>query len=337
MANSNNKKLPKNNIYLFDYDINSLEERNVANINECIPYKDTKTVTWINIDQVPPISFLNDIQLGFNLHPVVVEDILNLNQRPKVEELLDYTFLALKMFTFNKKTNEIVSEQISIILANNFLITFQQGIKGDDFESIRKSLRQDKSRIRSLGTDYLCYELVGSIVSNYFNVLEEFSSYIERLEKEMIQRPTPNTLNRIYHLKRQILEFRKSIWPLREVIHILERGQSSLIQDSTKIYLRDIYESLIQIVDVIETYRDILSGMLDVYLSSISNKTNSTMKVLTIITTIFMPISFLAGFFGMNFRYLPGLDSHWAPLFITLGMAMIFTTMLIFFKTKKWV
>lgn len=331
------KKSLANNVYLFDYDAKNIEERAVSNINECIPYKKTKTVTWINIDQVPPISFLNDLQLGFDLHPVVVEDILNVNQRPKVEELKDYTFVALKMFNFDRKNNKIISEQTSIILANNFLVTFQQGVKGDNFEGIRNLIRQDNSRIRSLGTDYLCYELINSIVSNYFNVLDEFSLYIERLEKEMIERPTPSTLNKIYHFKRQILELRKSVWPLREIIHILERSESKLIKDATKIYLRDIYESLIQVVDVIETYRDILSGMLDVYLSSISNKTNSVMKVLTIITTIFMPISFLAGFFGMNFQHLPGLNSPSGPIYLSIIMLVIFVSMIVFLKVKKWI
>ncbi len=337
MANSENKNLLKNNVYLFDYDSEKLEEKGVLDINECIPYKETKTVTWINIDRVPPISFLNELQLGFDLHPVVVEDILNTNQRPKVEELEDYIFLALKMFSFDKKTNKIVPEQVSIILAANFLLTFQQGLKGDNFESIRNLLRQNKSRIRSSDTDYLCYELVNSIVLNYFNMLEEFSGYIEKLEKEMIQKPAPEMLNKIYHFKRQVLELRKFVWPLRETIHMLERSESKLIKASTKIYLRDVYESLIQIVDVIETYRDILSGMLDVYLSIINSKTNSVMKVLTIITTIFMPISFLAGFFGMNFKYLPGLESPLAPVFIFLLMAAVLVVMLIFFKTKKWI
>lgn len=337
MANNSGKKSLKNNVHLFDYDSKKIEERTVSDINECIPYKKTETVTWINIDQVPPISFLNDLQLGFDLHPVVVEDILNVNQRPKVEELQDYIFLALKMFTFDKKSNKVIPEQVSIILANNFVVTFQQGVKGDNFESIRKLLRQGNSRIRSLGTDYLCYELVNSIVSNYFNILEDFSVYLEKLEKEMINKPTPATLNKIYHFKRRILEIRKSIWPLRETIHILERNESKLIKDATRIYLRDIYESIIQIVDIIETYRDVLSGMLDVYLSSVSNKTNSVMKVLTIITTIFMPISFLAGFFGMNFQYLPGLSSLYAPWIIVLFMAIIFVSMLVFFKIKKWI
>jgi magnesium transporter len=176
-----------------------------------------------------------------------------------------------------------------------------------------------------------------SIIFNYFNILEELSGYIEKLEKEMVEKPTTSTLNKIYHLKRQILELRKSVWPLREAIHILERSESELIKESTKIYLRDVYESLIQIVDIIETYRDLLSGMLDVYLSSISNKTNSVMKVLAIITTIFMPISFLAGFFGMNFKYLPGLESPLAPFYVSLLMVTIFLAMFLFLKIKKWI
>lgn len=337
MAKTEEKKSRRNNVYLFDYDSKGIEEKPVSNINECIPYKETKTVTWINVDQVPPISFLNELQLGFDLHPVVVDDILNINQRPKIEELKDYTFLALKMFSFDKKANKIIPEQVSIVLANNFVITFQQGLKGDNFENVRKSIRQDNSRLRQLGTDFLCYELVNSIVLNYFNILDDFSNYLEKLEKETIQKPARDTLNKIYNFKRQILELRKSTWPLREIIHTLERSQSELIKDSTKIYLRDTYESLVQINDVAETYREILSGMLDVYLSSISNKTNSVMKVLTIITTIFMPISFLAGFFGMNFKYLPWLDSLYAPLYVFLFMGGVFIVMLAFFKIKKWI
>ena len=337
MLKSENKNSARNNIHLFDYNYKGLEERYVKNIDECVPYKKTKTVTWINIDQVPPVSFLDELQLGFNLHPIVVEDILNINQRPKVEELSDYIFLAIKMFSFDKKTNKIFSEQVSIILASNFLITFQQGIKGDNFDSIRKLLRQGGSRIRSLGTDYLCYEIIDSIVSNYFTVLDDFSDNIERLEQEMIQKPLPVTLNKIYNLKRQVLELRKSIWPLRETIRTLESGESGLINDSTKIYLRDTYESIVQIVDVIEIYRDILSGMLEVYLSSISNRTNSVMKVLTIITTIFMPISFMAGFFGMNFKYLPGIGSPIMLIAVSFLMGAVVIMMLSFFKVKKWI
>jgi magnesium transporter len=332
----NNKNSALNNVYLFDYDEKNIEEKPVFNINECIPYKDTNTVTWINIDRVPPVSFLEDLRLGFDLHPVVEEDILNTNQRPKVEELENYIFLVLKMFNFDKKTSKIYPEQISIVLANNFILTFQQGVKGDNFEPVRKMIRNEKSRIRSQGTDYLCYELINCIVSNYFNILEEFSSHIDELEREMMQRPAPETLNKIYNFKRQILDLRKSAWPLREAIHAVERSESKLVKDSTRIYFRDVYENLIQIVDIIETYRDILSGMLDVYLSSIGNKTNSVMKVLTIITTVFMPISFLAGFFGMNFKYLPWIENTSGPIFISLFMAFIFIGMLVFVKKKKW-
>jgi magnesium transporter len=335
MANKKNSR-QDNQVYLFDYDEKKLEEKPITDINHCIPYKETPTVTWINVDSVPPISFIHELRLGFDLHPVVEEDILNINQRPKIETLENYIFLALKMFNFDKDKSKVVSEQVSIILAKNFLLTFQQGIKGDNFESVRKMLRDNNQRLRSSGTDFLCYELIASIVFNYFNVLDDFSNYIEILEKEMIEKPGPETLNKIYHLKRQILELKKSVWPLREVIHILERSESEFISKESRIYLRDIYENLIQVVDVIETYRDIMSGMLDVYLSSISNRTNSVMKILAVITTIFMPISFFAGFYGMNFKYLPGLESPAAPFFITIAMALSLAVMLLIFKLKKW-
>jgi len=337
MKNSKKNKVSKNQVYLFDYDNKHLEEREITDISHCIPYKETPTVTWINVDSVPPITFLHELRLGFNLHPVVEEDILNINQRPKIETLDNYIFLALKMFNFDKKSCKVVSEQVSIILAKNFLITFQQGIRGDSFDSVRKMLRDNNTAIRSGKTDFLCYELIASTVLNYFNVLDDFSNYIEDLEKEMIENPGTETLNKIYHLKRQILELKKSVWPLREVINILERDSSKFIYPESKIYLRDIYENLIQVVDITETYRDILSGMLDVYLSSVSNRTNSVMKVLAIITTIFMPLSFLTGFFGMNFQYLPGTSSPWGWIIMAFIMICLFIAMILVFKNRKWI
>lgn len=337
MANKTNNLLERNNVYLFDYDSQKLEEKFVESINECVPYKNTKTTTWINIDRVPPISFLNELQLGFDLHPVVVEDILNINQRPKIEDLGNYIFLALKMFSFDKKTNKVIPEQVSIVLADNFIMTFQQGIKGDSFQSVREALRKDKSLIRSLGTDYLCYKLIEAVSLSYFDVLEGTGDYIEKLEKEMLRDPDFHILDKIYHIKRQMLELRKSIWPLREAVRSLGEDDSKLIKNSTKIYLRDVYENIVQTIEMIEIHRDILSGMLDVYLSSINNKTNSIIKVLTIITTIFMPISFIAGFYGMNLRYLPGLEYPFAPFVVVSSMIVIFLGMIIFLKIKKWI
>lgn len=326
----------KNSIDLFDYDEKEVVEKRMKNIDDCVPYKNTPSITWINIDRVPPLSFLEQLQLGFDLHPVIIEDIVGPDQRPKAEILDNYIYAVFRMLTINEESKKIVKEQVSLVLSDKFLMTFQQNIVGDTFEPVRNLIRKPGTRIRKLGTDYLAYELINSVVENYFKILEYFSDKIEKLEKDIITNPTNRNLNSIHSLKRQLISFRKSVWPLREVIGILERGESVLIKKSTRIYFRDSSERLIQIIDSVESYRDILSGLLDVYLSGISNRTNSVVKVLTIITTIFMPLSFLAGFYGMNFEFLPGLHSHYGPLVISGTMITVMMIMLAYFKQKEW-
>ncbi|MFA6427509.1 MAG: magnesium/cobalt transporter CorA [Candidatus Magasanikbacteria bacterium] len=326
-----------NQISVFDYDVQNFEEKESATLSECVHYKHTPSVTWINIDRVPPADFLERLGLGFDLHPVILEDIENINQRPKVEIMDDYVYVSVKMLTPDEKTKKINTEQVSIIAATKFVITFQQGLKGDTFEPVRALIRKGHTRIRSLGTDYLLYELVDSVVNKYFNVLETFGERIEALEQEVVRSPSNKTLRTIHTLKRDILQVRKSVWPLREVVSILERGETTLLKKSTRIYFRDIYERLIQIIDSLETYRDILSGLLDVYLSSVSNRLNGVMKVLTIITTIFMPLSFLAGLYGMNFTYMPGLHSIWGFPLMVISMSVIFLGMIVYFNKKGWI
>lgn len=331
------RTLKDNLISVIDYSETHLEEKETHDLAECVRYKNTPEVTWINIDNVPPLNFLSELGLGFDLHPVILEDITNPNQRPKIEILDDYIYLVLKMLTPDKVgKHAFVSEQVSIVMASKFVITLQQGVRGDAFDHPRELIRKEKTRIRSLGTDYLVYELIDGIVSNYFKVLEDFGERIEGLETELIKNPNQKILRSIYALKREILGLRKAIWPLREVVDILERGDSSLIKKSTRIYLRDIYDRVVQAMDTLETYRDMASGMLDIYLSSVSNRLNGVMKVLTIITTIFMPLSFLAGLYGMNFVHMPGLDSPIGFDMMVGVMAMVFIGMLLFFRKKGW-
>lgn len=314
-----------------------MEEKETHDLADCVHYKNTPDVTWINIDNVPPLNFLSELGLGFDLHPVILEDIANPNQRPKIEILDDYIYLVLKMLTPDKAGKHVfVSEQVSIIMASKFVITLQQGVRGDAFDHPRELIHKEKTRIRSLGTDYLTYELIDGIVNNYFKVLEDFGERIEDLEAELIKNPGQKTLRSIYALKREVLGLRKAIWPLREVVDILERGDSRLIKKETRIYLRDIYDRVVQAMDTLETYRDMASGMLDIYLSSVSNRLNGVMKILTIITTIFMPLSFLAGLYGMNFRHMPGLDSPIGFDMMVGVMATVFIGMLLFFRKKGW-
>lgn len=331
------RTLKDNLISVIDYSETHLEEKETYDLADCVRYKDTPEVTWINIDNVPPLAFLSELGLGFDLHPVILEDITNPHQRPKIEILDDYIYLVLKMLTPGKTGGRsFTSEQVSIVMASKFVITLQQGVRGDAFDHPRELIRKEKTRIRSLGTDYLVYELIDGIVGNYFKVLEDFGERIEDLETELIKNPNQKTLRSIYALKREILGLRKAIWPLREVVDVLERGDSSLIKKGTRIYLRDIYDRVVQAMDTLETYRDMASGMLDIYLSSVSNRLNSVMKILTIITTIFMPLSFLAGLYGMNFVYMPGIDSPIGFDMMVGVMAMVFIGMLLFFRKKGW-
>lgn len=334
---SHQKTLKDNLISVIDYSEAHLEEKETHDLADCVHYKNTPDVTWINIDNVPPLNFLSELGLGFDLHPVILEDIANPNQRPKIEILDDYIYLVLKMLTPDKAGKHVfVSEQVSIIMASKFVITLQQGVRGDAFDHPRELIHKEKTRIRSLGTDYLTYELIDGIVNNYFKVLEDFGERIEDLEAELIKNPGQKTLRSIYALKREVLGLRKAIWPLREVVDILERGDSRLIKKETRIYLRDIYDRVVQAMDTLETYRDMASGMLDIYLSSVSNRLNGVMKILTIITTIFMPLSFLAGLYGMNFRHMPGLDSPIGFDMMVGVMATVFIGMLLFFRKKGW-
>jgi magnesium transporter len=330
------KKVEKVIITVFDYDSERYEEKELKSIEECFPYKDRPTVTWINIAGIHQVDIMEKIGTHFGIHPLIMEDILNTRQRPKMDDLEDYVYVVLKMLTYNEENDEIDVEQISIVLGQNFVISFQEK-EGDVFEPIRERIRKNKGRIRKMGADYLAYTLLDSVVDNYFTILEKIGERIEFLEEELVENPSTQTLQEIHRLKREMIFLRKSTWPLREVISGLERGESSLIKETTGIYLRDVYDHTIQVIDTVETFRDMISGMLDIYLSSISNKMNEVMKVLTIIATIFIPLTFLAGIYGMNFRYMPELEWHGGYFAILFLMVIIGIGLVIYFRKKKWI
>ncbi len=329
------KKAETPKITIMNYDEAHFQEKEIKTIEECFLFKDKPTVTWINIDGLHQVEILEKLGECYGLHPLVLEDILNTDQRPKMEDYGEYLYIVLRMLNYNDKSIEIESEQISLVLGPNFVFSFQER-EGDTFNPIRDRIRNSKGRIRKMGADHLAYTLLDSIIDNYFIILEKLGEKIEFLEEEVVTRPTPETLQTIHHLKREMIFLRKGVWPLREVISGLERGESSLIKESTRIYLRDVYDHTIQTIDTIETYRDMVSGMLDIYLSSISNRLNAVMKVLTIIATIFMPLTFLAGIYGMNFKYMPELEWRWGYLMFWLIIIGIGAFMLIYFKKKRW-
>ncbi len=330
------KRTEKVKITVIDYDEAHFQEKEMEAVEECFIFKEKPTVTWINVDGVHKVEILEKLGSCYDIHPLILEDILNTDQRPKVEDRGHYLYIVLKMFYFNEKGNGIVTEQISMILGHNFVFSFQEGIEGDVFNPVRERLRSGKGKIRKAGADYLAYSLIDAIVDNYFIILERLGEKIEALEEKLVTNPTSEVLKTIHALKRELLFLRKSVWPLREVISAMGRGESALIHDSTLIYLRDIYDHTVQVIDTIETFRDMVAGMLDIYLSSISNRMNAVMKVLTVIATIFMPLTFLAGIYGMNFKYMPELEWRLGYPLLWLIMVVIAGVMLIYFSKKKW-
>jgi len=329
------KRTEKTKIAIIDYDQEDFQEKQVEEVEECFPFKDKPTVTWINIDGIHQIDIIKKIGGYFNLHPLILEDIVNTGQRPKMEDFENYIFIVLKMVCYDEQHNEVRIEQVSLIIGSNFVISFQEQ-EGDVFNQIRERIRSGKGRIRKMKADYLAYSLIDAIVDGYFIILERFGERIESMDEALVTNPTPETLHTIHNLKRELIFLRKSVWPLREVINSMERAEASLINESTIIYLRDVYDHTIQVIDTVETFRDMVSGMVDMYLSSISNKMNEVMKVLTIIATIFIPLTFFAGIYGMNFRFMPELTWRWAYPAVWGVMVAIATAMLVYFKRKKW-
>ncbi|MFC1668333.1 magnesium/cobalt transporter CorA [Chlamydiota bacterium] len=329
------KRTAKVRISLIDYDENNFTEKEVASIDECFPFKDTPSVTWINIDGVHDVEIIEKLGKRYELHPLILEDILNTGQRPKFEDFDSIIFVVLKMLYHDPKTKEITVEQVSLLLGEHFVISFQEKI-GDVFGPIRERIRKAKGRIRKMGADYLLYALIDIIVDHYFIILEQIGEEVEEIEEKLIKNPIPKTLQIIQNLKRDMVFLRKSIWPLREVVGGIQRAESKLIKKTTGIYLRDVYDHTIQVIDTVETFRDMVSGMLDIYLSSISNRMNEVMKVLTIFAAIFIPLTFIAGIYGMNFEFMPELKWKYGYFFVLGVMTLVAVGLLYFFKRKKW-
>jgi magnesium transporter len=252
-----------------------------------------------------------------------------------MEDFENYLFIVIRMLYYDKTENEIISEQLSLILWKNLVISFQES-SGGIFEPVKERLRKDKGRIRKMGPDFLLYALMDTVVDNYLIVLENINERVEELEEELISRPEPGTLEAIHNFKRELIFLKKSLWPLRDLIGILERGESELIQEKTTVYFKDVYDHTIHMIDTVETYRDLVSGMMEVFLTSISNKMNEVMKMLTIIATIFIPLTFIAGVYGMNFNYMPELSWRYGYFMALLIMLLVGIVMLIWFKRKNF-
>ncbi|GAB4374471.1 MAG: magnesium/cobalt transporter CorA [Calditrichia bacterium] len=335
MIHVGEKMVEKVSISLIDYDESQWQARELKNVEEALPFKDTPTTSWLNITGLHDPGVLENIGTYFDIHPLVLEDVLNTDQRPKLDFFDDYLFVVLKMIRYDEENEEVDIEQVSIILGQNYVITFQER-EGDIFQSVRERIKDPRSRLRRKGPGYLMYALIDVIVDHYFLVLEKLGETLEELEENVLESPRRSVVQTIHRIKRELLVLRKSIWPLRELISGLLREESDLIDASLDPFFRDVYDHTIQVVDTLETYRDMISGILDLYLSTVSNRMNEIMKVLTIIATIFIPLTFIAGVYGMNFEYMPELKWRWG-YFAVLGlMGLIFIGMLIYFRRKKW-
>ncbi|MGZ5076690.1 MAG: magnesium/cobalt transporter CorA [Methylobacter sp.] len=323
-------------ITVISYNKSTLVNRTIKNIEELLPYRSTDTVTWVIIDGLKDVSIIDDIGKHFDIHALVLEDILNTHQRPKFEEFDDYLYIVIKALSLADKDFNVEYEQISLLLLDKFVFTFKE--KPDAlFEPLLNRLSNDKSHIRTLGTDYLTYVIMDTIVDEYFALQDSFDELIETVEDDLLTNPSAQTLNTIQKIKRELIFLRRSVSPMREMLASIQRSESQLLNEKTKRYFGDVYDHVIRVSEAMESYRDLIAGMLDIYLSSVSNKMNETMKVLTVFASIFIPLTFIAGVYGMNFEYMPELKWRWgypALWGVFIGVTVF---LLRFFKKKKWI
>jgi magnesium transporter len=329
------QKTDRVRITLIDYAGQQLEQREIETVAELATKRSSPTVTWINVDGLHDTAVIEELGKVFDLHPLILEDVLSTQQRTKMEHYENCIFIVLKMLSLPDDSSQICSEQVSLILGTGYVLSFQEA-PNEVFEPVRQRIRSHKGRICGRGPDYLLYALVDAIVDNYFVVLDKVGENLEILEDAVFENATASTLAEIQRLRVELLRFRKAIRPLRETINGLVREEDELISDNTRIFLRDVYDHAIQVIDTVEGFRDTVSGLLDVYLSVVSNRMNEVMKVLTIIATIFIPLTFIAGIYGMNFEYMPELKMAWAYPFIWLTMLVLALGMLWYFRRKGW-
>ena len=322
-------------IEAFDYESNSCKEKELSKIEEAFSFKATNSVSWININGLNHIEDIEKLGKHYKLHPLVLEDIVNISQRPKIDEYDDYLFLVIKMMYYDT-TENIVSEQISFVLGKNYVLTFQEA-EGDVFDGLRERIRQGKGRIRTSGADYLLYVLIDAIVDHYYAIIETMGNKVEDLEDQLFDGISQDQItNQIQALKREVLKVRRAIFPLREIINRIEKHESDLIEEKTLRYFSDVYDHLIQISETIDIYREMIWGLMDMYMTTISNRMNEIMKVLTIMSAIFIPLTFIAGIYGMNFEHIPELKMENGYFFVWGLMLIIFIGMMYYFKRKKW-
>jgi magnesium transporter len=334
LQTSEQAERPAVQITIIQYNETEWKEKKVATVDELPAMLNDSFVSWINIDGVHDSTIIERIGKVFKIHPLTLEDIMNTDQRPKYEDYDDYDVVMLKMLYLEEK---LKSEQLTVLLMKNTVLTFQEIQGKDAFDPVRLRIRSGKGRIRKVGADYLAYALIDSIVDSYFNILDGVGTSVDKLDEELRLAPTQATLHKLYHLKREMIFLRKSVWPMRELISTMERTESPRISESTYVYFRDVLDHSVRVMETSDVFRDIVGGMMDIYHSTISNKMNEVMKVLTSISTIFIPVTFIAGVYGMNFKYMPELNTKWGYFAVMLFMAGIIISLFVYFRRKRWI
>ncbi|MBF1989267.1 magnesium/cobalt transporter CorA [Fischerella thermalis] len=333
---------PPPKIILIDYSPTDAISKEVETPEECIPYLDTESVSWVDVRGLGSEDILQRLGQVFELHPLVLEDIVNVPERPKVEDYEDQLVIIARMVMPKKKSHGFHSEQVSFVLGKHYLLSVQEEPKRDCFEPVRSRIFKNKGIICKNGPDYLAYALMDAIIDGFFPVLEKYGERIEDLEDEVISQPTPKTLKKIYKVKRELLQLRRAIWPQRNLLHTLIQDDNEIISNEVRVYLRDCYDHAVQVIDMVETYRELASGLMDVYLSAVSNRMNEIMKLLTVISAIFIPLTFIAGVYGMNFNTekspynMPELNWYWGYPACLAVMAVIAGILLYIFWRKGW-
>jgi magnesium transporter len=322
-------------ISILNYNADGYDEILNASVSDVTNSTSTKSLTWIHVSGIHDIGVIESIGKAFGLHALLLEDIVNTNHRPKIDDYEEYLFVVLKMPHAGNSNNGVEIEHVCIVIGHDYIILFQEN-PGPVFDPVKDRIKKGKGRLQKYGIDYLAYSLIDMIVDQYYGVLENIGEEIEDLEEEVLAYPDQRLLSRIHDFKHQVMVLRKSIWPFREMISMMLRGESSQIKDYVIVYLQDVYDHVIQIVDTVETYRDLLSGIMDIYMSGVNNKMNEVMKVLTIIATLFIPLTFLAGIYGMNFKYMPELNWQLSYPIFWIVVILVFSVMLLWFRHKKW-
>ena len=324
----------KAHITMFEFDDQHYIETKLDNINDCKDALSRPTIKWIDIDGIHDLKVIEEVGKLFNIHPLTLEDIINTDQRAKFEDYANYTLTIVRKIYYNAC---VTSEQLSIILLNNVVLTFQEADKQDGFDPIRERIRNKSGRVRRSGADYLAYALLDTIVDTYFSIIEKIGVYIESLEDNIIEENFDKAvIKKIHQTKREMIYLRKSIWPLRELIATMQRIDHPLMAENTNLYFRDVYDHTVRIIETIEAQRELLAELTEIYLSTNSNKMNEVMKVLTIISSLFIPLTFIVGVYGMNFKYMPEIDQPLGYPIVLIIMAILFSGMLIYFRKKKW-